>query len=317
MSSKLFGCGAGFKNVIKTGSVNDLNNDNNKIKKEEELVNTFYYCQPISINLQNKIDQISCGVNFIFILLENNDLYASGDFTYNNLQKKEIKYEFTKINYFLQKKIIKISSGEYHTLFLLENNEIYGLGCNLNGQLGLGHVNQVNGFVKLQIPVTHFTKLENRVKDIFCKDFNSVLFIKNSYYISGTNQCFGCGDNFDGALGFSMKEKYFTNFTKIISLKIKDVTCGGFHTIVKDVNGNIYGCGHNENGQLGMIRNVLTTRTVKFELLIDFPTNYKVLCGHKFSLIYFDGGRTISKRKLWKQLKNCKFVDFSINLFEK
>jgi hypothetical protein len=48
-------------------------------------------------------------------------------------------------------RIVQLACGSEHTLLVLSDGSIIGTGCNLNGQLGLGHTKNQRTFAQLPI----------------------------------------------------------------------------------------------------------------------------------------------------------------------
>jgi len=99
-------------------------------------------------NLDNeKIVDIEVSTYFSLALTADGDLYSWGlngngqlglDHTTNPTATP------TLVQTLKGKKIIQVSAGEGHCLALSNTGEVYSWGVNSNGQLGLGHQNQVN-----------------------------------------------------------------------------------------------------------------------------------------------------------------------------
>lgn len=144
--------------------------------KETPLKVPEYLDTPRKINIDNII-MVACGQVHTIILLENGDVYGSGDSFYGQLDNVQHSSPFTKINSLkdivsigcnrfntiaLDKygyihilgnyytpihsdiKFTKIYCGIHHTLAISENFDIYSFGQNHNGQLCIGHKNVVN-----------------------------------------------------------------------------------------------------------------------------------------------------------------------------
>ena len=78
-------------------------------------------------------------------------------------------------------------------------------------------------------------------------------FSEHSLILKNDNTLWGCGYNYYGNLGLG--DTINRNvFTQIITNtdNIKEIYCGGAHTIVLKNDGTLWGCGLNAHSQLGL-----------------------------------------------------------------
>jgi alpha-tubulin suppressor-like RCC1 family protein len=134
-----------------------------------------------------------------------------------------------------------IFSGYSNNIILTENNETYVCGQNHSGQLGLGDYGHGHRYT--------YTKLEHnfgKIKNIYCGAEHNIILNEN-------NESYVCGNNEFGQLGLG--DYYNRNtYTKIENDfgKIKNIYCGGFHNIILNENNELFVCGYNYSGQLGL-----------------------------------------------------------------
>ena len=198
------------------------------------------------------VKQISTGGSHTLVVAENGLVYGAGcnDFGQLGLGHNKTCHTFTKIPFFKDNNISikQISTGDYHTLVVAEDGLVYGVGCNRDGQLGFGHNNPCHTFTKIP-----FFKDNNiSIKQISTGDFHTLVVAENGLV-------YGTGRNDFGQLGLGHNETCHT-FTKIPFFKdndisIKQISTGGFHTLVVAENGLVYGVGRNDFGQLGLGHN--------------------------------------------------------------
>ena len=97
------------------------------------------------------------------------------------------------------------------------------------------------------------------------------------------------GDNDCGQLGFPYKEDYYGNSNiKIPTLlmndrTIRNIVCGGYHTIIYKDNGDVLVFGHNKYGQLGLGHN---NNIYIPTLLINDKSIKNIVCGEYHTIIY-------------------------------
>jgi alpha-tubulin suppressor-like RCC1 family protein len=265
-----------IKNIYCGASNNIILNENNELyvcggNNMGQLGLGDYDYREVYTKLEHnfgKIKNIFCGANHNIILNENDELYVCGSNydcqlglgdNYNRINTyTKLKYDFGKIKY--------IYCGDYHNIMLNENNELYVCGNNKFGQLGLGDNNDRNIYTKLE---HNFGKIKN----IYCGGFHSIILNENNeLYFCGYNYFgnFGLGDNDDR----NVYTKLEHNFGKI-----QNICCGEYHNIILNDNYELYVCGDNSYGQLGLGDNYnnINTYTIldlHFDIFNKKPIEY-------------------------------------------
>jgi len=140
--------------------------------------------------------------------------------------------------------IKKIVGGAGHTLILDANGHVYSCGLNNKGQAGNNDVEQGNVLTFQKI-----CALEHEVViDVCCGWDSSAAITKNGeLYVWGSNRY--------GQLGLDPSVFPSIPYPYRISMdeKIKNVSMGLRHTAVVTENRDLYVCGSNSKGQLGLI----------------------------------------------------------------
>ena len=173
-----------------------------------------------------------------FILLEDGTLMGTGSNLNYSLGINDTPtkyYTFTEI-YKFGDSFVDMSCGHSHIVVLLKDGTIMVSGNNSNGQLGLGHTDNVP-----------FTKVEgiSGVKKISCGNHHTTLIMND-----GTVKV--AGYNGYGQLGTGDKENKL-EFVDVPYLKnIVDISCGSSHTISIDQSGTLFGMGYGYYGNLGL-----------------------------------------------------------------
>lgn len=131
-----------------------------------------------------------------------------------------------------------IDCGEFHTIYYTDSS-IFGFGDNQYGQLG--NTNYV---------IKDMNTLFGVIKQADCGTYRTVI-MKSLY---GNINIFSCGYNGDGEFGngTTNNSNTFTQMTLPPGRTPKSFACGERHTIVLMDNNTIWGCGKNEDGQLGI-----------------------------------------------------------------
>jgi len=212
--------------------------------------------QNITINISGKkIIAVSAGVRHSLIITSEatNNLYSCG----RNSEGQLGIGNTTNINTFQNvttnisgKKIVFISAGGYSSYALTNenSNNLYSCGRNLDGELGLS--DKINK-----------TTFQNVTADISGKKIIAVAGGGFSSYIltnESQNNLYSTGDNDNyGELGlgdYSDRIRYTNVTTNISGKKIISVSPGDQHCCIltNDTSNNLYTCGKNVFGQLGL-----------------------------------------------------------------
>jgi alpha-tubulin suppressor-like RCC1 family protein len=277
-----------IKNIYCNSIFNILLNENNEIY----VCGNNYYGQLGLGDTTNRdkyiklkhnfgiIKNIYCGRNHSIILNENNELYVCGYNGYGQLglgdtQDRKI-YVSLKHNFGFIK---NISCGSFHNIILNESNDIFVCGWNhfCSGQLGLDNNKDKDININIHIRLEYNF---GKIKDIFCGPYNNII-------LSEKNELYVCGDNYHGQLGLGDEKN--RNIYEKISLnfrKIKNIFCGGSHNIILNVNNEIYVCGNNIHGQLGLGDNEKRNTYVKLnQNILEYIPNIIELSGLNFMMI--------------------------------
>ena len=149
-------------------------------------------------------------------------------------------------------KYTQISAG-IHCLALDNEGNIWSWGYNSDGQLGNGLEGE-----DVLIP----TKVTNGTKYIQIE----VGYGRNSLALDSEGNIWSWGDNGDGELGNGKRKENVLIPTKVTSgKKYVQISTGNGTSLALDEEGNIWGCGENDYGQLGLEQTAMywTQTTVK------------------------------------------------------
>ncbi|KAG7392478.1 hypothetical protein PHYPSEUDO_000166 [Phytophthora pseudosyringae] len=139
--------------------------------------------------------------------------------------------------------ITKVGCGLYHTIVTTSGGEVYSFGKNDYGQLGLGHARN------MKVPTLVKTSLgesDEKIVAVSCGYYHTVT-------ISEKGKLVTWGRNDYGQLGIGSKDhKNSAQFVPLpLSSKIKDASCGCYHSLILMSNGRVMVFGRNNKGQLG------------------------------------------------------------------
>ncbi|KAL9655948.1 hypothetical protein ABK040_007569 [Willaertia magna] len=175
----------------------------------------------------------------IALLLNNNKLYLERD-----LEIKLIDLPILENDYF--NFVTEIGVGGGYLLTTKYNNNLYVFGKNFDHSLG-GTVDKYN---EITLQPTIF-KMQLKIIDVQCGYSHTIIR-------SEEGTCYGCGYNCYLNIGVLDDESYIKEFTIIEMLKncVKKHVCGAFHSVFLTYFNDVYVCGLQEDGQLGVINQI-------------------------------------------------------------
>ena len=166
-------------------------------------------------------------------------------------------------------------------IYVTKNSKVFAFGSNYLGILGIGDIGSI------EEPVL--------IKEI-CGQNISKFYTGNGFMFAQNNSngifCWGC--NKQGQLGLGYESDYSkpTKNNFLSGLDIIDISCGQNHTLALTRNGDVYGWGGNEWGQVGCGSNdnIITVPT-KIEIFLRVKA---IACGDYHSLALTNGRSVLS-----------------------
>ncbi|XP_053317578.1 probable E3 ubiquitin-protein ligase HERC6 [Spea bombifrons] len=155
--------------------------------------------------------------------------------------QENIQVNFQENAYFQDKPDIqKVVCGGDHALFLLEDGTIYSCGQHSHGQLGRRtNTNSLGQIYALEAQM---------IVDVSCGKNHSVA-------VCNQGDVYTWGEGTEGELGAGTLKQ--TNpipkrITGLSNIKILQISCGDYHSIVLTEDGRVFSWGQNNAGQLGL-----------------------------------------------------------------
>lgn len=195
-----------------------------------------------------------------------NDWGELGNNTNENNYKPALNHLLNEI------KLIDICCGSDHTLGLNSSGEVYAWGSNSFGQIG-------NGCNSDQLLPKKVYGLEDEKAISICCGGN------HSMVLTDKGRVFSWGSNKYGQLGIgknsvifnrSVPHKEFSNIPKIVGIKnngkhalVSKISCGSEHSLLLTRDGDIFVCGNNSWGQLGLGLDNTKTQNLPIKLMND------------------------------------------------
>lgn len=211
-----------------------------------EINTQFGSKMSLSENEEAKKVYFSCGT--VYVIDQDDVLWAWGSNNYNKLGlgHSYLITEPTKI----YSNVKNVWAGNVNTYIITTDNKIYGAGSNKYGALGKGNTNEYKNFV--EILISGITGED--VEEMYCAvmEMDSVI-IKCKSSVGGI--VFGAGRNSFGQFGLGNTTNK-TNFVQLgddfTNAKSNQIVYNGRTTFILKDNGDLYGCGQNLTGSLGI-----------------------------------------------------------------
>ncbi|ETN13551.1 hypothetical protein, variant 20 [Phytophthora nicotianae INRA-310] len=141
------------------------------------------------------------------------------------------------------KRVVDVACGNEQTAILFENGDVFTCGYNDSGQCAIGTTERV--------PTLRFSPglSSNRTARVFSGNGSEHLAA-----LSANGNLYTVGFNMRGQLGLGTATTVTeaTLVEELVGKRVVDVACSYFHTAIVIDNGDLYACGCNDYGQLGL-----------------------------------------------------------------
>ena len=296
---KAVSCGVIHTAVITTESTNNLytcgyNNYGQLGTGDNNNSVSFVKVQSGSIYGKNII-AVSCGYYYTTVITSegSDNLYTCGYNNYGQLGtgNNDNSNYFVHVNGITGKNIIAISCGHHHIAAITDesSDNLYTCGFNSSfGQLGIGTYNYCNSFTLANSGIAG-----KKIIAVSCGIYHTSVITDES-----NNNLYTCGSNI-GQFGIGdTKPPYSNSFVRVNSnningKKIVSIVCN-FNTYITTIehNANLYTCGVNWSGELGLGDN---TDRSSFTQVQSFPNQTVYLstytaCIHGSSKVMLSDG---------------------------
>ena len=174
-------------------------------------------------------------------------------------------------------KIKQVSCGGHFTVCVDYEEFVWAFGQNYSGQLGTGNNTNYNIPQKiLNIPPVFSVSCGNESTLIITIDSN----------------LWSCGNNFFGQLCLENRDMQLT-FKQTSFSDIVKVSIGAYHSLFQNNKGEIYACGANSSGELGL--GFFDSFQITPTLIPNLPLNIiEFVCGNSHSLFLDSDGNVFS-----------------------
>ena len=201
----------------------------------------------VTTNINNDVEQVSCGENHAFIIKNDGSLWACGVNGNGELGLGDNtdRSTFTQVTTNVNNDVKQVSCGSYSTFILKNDGSLWSCGYNYSGHLGLDDTTDRSTFTQVTINV------DNDVKCIYNRGGDG---ISHAVILKNDGSVWACGENGSGQLGLNdtTDRTTFTQVTTNINNDVKQIACGYAFTYILKNDGSVWACGANANGQLGL-----------------------------------------------------------------
>lgn len=251
----------GQKSAISGDSSENIQKRNGNLEIDISKINADFGNKMV---LPEKKMYISTGT--IYVIDQNNDLWAWGDNSYNKLGQGN-SYLVTEPIKILEGrtegeegvKAKNVWAGSTNTFVVDTNNQVWIAGANHSGSLGQGNQNIYTNYVK--VTDLDGSKIEEVSASIGTQTSNIfVRYSDGTIYLAGNNSWGQLG------IGNGNNQNRFValeNYNEEI-VNVKKVVANGTCSFLLRENGELYGAGYNGNGVLGISD---TSNKIKWTLI--------------------------------------------------
>ena len=249
-----------------------------------------------NFSAKGDIAQFSLGLHHTVCLTLSNDVYTAGSWISGLLGHDERAnvHRLKKLRQFAQLKqlhptnpIISIGCGDRHSVALHASGELYTWGGTLYGKLGrTGDSNNTYYLVSSLTGkrVTHVAV--GQCHTAVCTDEGEV------YTFGGGGKHYNKGALGTGDTEDSMLPRRIPTFGN--SILVRNVCCGGYHTLALTADRRVYAWGRGEFGQLGLGHDNNETEPKLIEALAQAGRVTVLAAGENHSLATLDTGDVYS-----------------------
>lgn len=175
-------------------------------------------------------------------------VYSFGQNTYGELalgdnigRSKPTRVDINSIGG--DKRVVDVACGNEQTAMLFENGDVFTCGYNDSGQCAIGTTERV--------PTLRYSPGLSSVRTVKIFSGNGS---EHLAALSANGNVYTVGFNMRGQLGLDSATSVTeaTLVDKLAGKRVVDVACSYFHTAIVLDNGDLYTCGCNDYGQLGL-----------------------------------------------------------------
>ena len=205
-------------------------------------------------------------------------MYTCGQNSYGELGHEHSEERFfpEKVKFLVGRNLARIAAGNEHTAVLTDTGEVFTCGYNDSGQCGLGTVGRVTSLRRIE--ALQDKGVVNLVSSNGCEHLVAV---------SEDGEVYTCGYNARGQLGHGTKTQVIVPriIDSLATRRVIKVACSYYHTIIATDEDEIFACGRNDFGQLGVGTREEMLRPEPVPFFADKGAVLSLACGQYHTLV--------------------------------
>ena len=226
---------------------------------------------------------ISCGDEHTAVVTQSGRLFTFGCNEWGQLglghNNNVIKPSCVKV--LKPDQVVAVSCGRYHTVVAMRSGQVWAMGCNSEGQLGVGR-----GAEWLSAP--------QKVPGLPHHVVQLAAGASHSMALTAEGKVFVWGSNTEGQLGLGGESEETVHCPTQLSLEVtvSEISCGYYHSALVTTQGHLLTFGEEEGGKLGLGEEGEETDTPQ-EVTIP-GTVSSARCGASHTLVLTTEGKVFS-----------------------
>uniref|UniRef100_M4B472 BTB domain-containing protein n=1 Tax=Hyaloperonospora arabidopsidis (strain Emoy2) TaxID=559515 RepID=M4B472_HYAAE len=193
--------------------------------------------------VSKRVVEAACSYFHTTVVTDSGELYACGCNEYGQLGSSDSDGQLVPrpVGYFSRHPVLAVACGQHFTVASLRG--VVAFGKNDHGQLGIGRTSE---------PVFHPTRLASpldkaMVPQLSCGYHHTAVITED-----GAVYTFGRNDYGQLGLGHKLHMARPTVVESLSRVRVVQVACGCYHTLVLSDDGKVFPFGRNNHGQLGL-----------------------------------------------------------------
>ena len=257
------------------GTMNSLstNEKNDIVRAVNELIITYNNNKNDIMNtlgvdndeiIDDKIEEIKDNINSLSTQMNNcrieeqtdrdrlyTLMYDTGNYTLNGTENIDTLLDMLELTGISLQELLQISCGYSNTFIIKNDGSLWACGSNSAYHLGY---DSYGGYA------TSFRQINTNVKQVSIGgiyDYSTYGYFF-TFVVKNDGSLWACGYNQYGQLGLGDPingdgyQRTFKQVTTNINNDVKQVACGGMHTLILKNDGSVWGTCSNADGQLGL-----------------------------------------------------------------